>query len=291
MKSHGWFAVLLSCSLLGATSLALAQTKSAQVVATDLEMATGEKFEWAVQVYNKTTDCGGVMVKRGWVLTAAHCVAHRRRAKKPVWVFLANQHDVLTPNGFVTVRWEKIHVHEKYGAVDNLMAPLRKYDIALLEFDKVDDSPRDISIELGKVVDDKDLESGYVGVWRSSDPKVPNSPDALFFADVPVHPYDKCVCDVQGKHLSPKPLEDEHLQIEQFIWAGGEWTKFGQQQYDSGSGLTTGTGNCAKLVGISSQRGPWDRHMRVSKFEKEWIRKKMGDQTVTKPSAGICNVN
>jgi len=291
MTSHGRLAVLLTCSLLGATSFVLAQTKSAQVVATDLDMATGETFEWAVQVFNETNECGGVMVRQGWVLTAAHCVAHRRKAEKHVWVFLPNEHDVLTPGGFAKVSWRNIHVHEKYGTIGNLIAPLRKFDIALLKLDKITNSHKDISIELGTVDDDKNLASAHVGVWRPSNPSVPNSPDGLFFTDVPVHPYDKCDCDVQGKHLSTKPLRDEHLQIDQFIWAGGEWTRFGQQQYDSGSGLTTGTGNCAKLVGISSQRGPWDRHMRVSKFEKEWIRKTMGDQKVTRPSAGICNVN
>ncbi|XP_002716085.2 chymotrypsin-like elastase family member 3B [Oryctolagus cuniculus] len=93
------------------------------------EDAEPHSWPWQVLLLIEQGDwlyiyCGGTLIKRNWVLTAAHCISNEK-----YWVALG-EHDITISEGpeqFIPV--EKIYVHPLYNNDDASQG----YDIALLK--------------------------------------------------------------------------------------------------------------------------------------------------------------
>jgi secreted trypsin-like serine protease len=232
----------------------------------DLQRATGEQFRWSVYLPGNFSECGGVVVKKGWILTAAHCVHKLKKKGENVMVDLRNPDGTSNPRS-ITVSPHNIWIASGY-------AEANENDIALMRVDEPDKIPDDAAIELASA-DEALPKSAYVGVWRTiliSNPQTG--------APVPV---------LASVYKPTAVLSANKCQGAGFICAGSP-SETRLERGDSGNGLTTLTHGCAKLVGIAHFVATSDRYVRVSKH-LSWIESIMGKQTIKKKSIFDCKVS
>ncbi|KAM3877801.1 elastase-1-like [Diretmus argenteus] len=93
------------------------------------EVAKPNSWPWQISLQFKSGSryhhtCGGTLIKRGWVMTAAHCVDRSR-----TWRVVLGEHDLNSNSGteqFVSV--SRVHIHPKW----NSNRVIAGWDIALL---------------------------------------------------------------------------------------------------------------------------------------------------------------
>ena len=129
-KLSGLFCVLINLMF---SSVFFAATASAQQIqprivngdATDIT-----QFPWQVALVRDGTNvwsdfaCGGSIIHKKWILTAAHCFDSDKTWSEFVYVGMTN---IVTPDQFQIIRIKQVYKHESYnpGTLNN--------DIALLE--------------------------------------------------------------------------------------------------------------------------------------------------------------
>ncbi|XP_062396187.1 chymotrypsin-like elastase family member 2A [Sardina pilchardus] len=200
--------------------------------------ATPNSWPWQISLQHQMGDvwfssCGGTLISRDWVLTAAHCINRSYRYR----VLLGKHRLSVEEEGSMTVPVAKIIVHPEYN--DHLT----RNDIALLWLDH--------TIELSDTVQPACLPpsglilphqaSCYVTGWGRLSTNGDGS-DTLQQALLPVVEYDIC------KH----PDWWSFLLTDKMVCAGGDGT-VGSCMGDSGGPL-----NCQNSDGI------WEVHGIVS---------------------------
>ncbi|XP_069479703.1 ovochymase-2 [Ambystoma mexicanum] len=91
-----------------------------------------EPFSWPWQVSLQLADshiCGGTIIKKHWVITAAHCFKERDQYND-MWVAIAGAHDISETGHHQERLVKKIILYPKYNKTST------DYDIALLLLDK-----------------------------------------------------------------------------------------------------------------------------------------------------------
>lgn len=114
-----------------------------------------------VMVQSRWDDVDGIRVPKGWVLTAAHCVAQFKSDPSRIKLRLALDNDVLSEPGGPRLAATKIVVHERFHT-----PPFNnhKNDIALIEFRFLRTTP--VNLRLPPLVP-KDVESELLDKIRS----------------------------------------------------------------------------------------------------------------------------
>ncbi|HTU64534.1 MAG TPA: trypsin-like serine protease [Steroidobacteraceae bacterium] len=223
-----------------------------------IHYAPEDSFPWQVFVYTSAVECGGVIVAKDWVLTAAHCVENK--TAEEVRVVLADK----TPADDSGIQVAEIIKHPKFPKTTSVRTS-RPYDVALLnlEFPPLRTLPPIKLVEAGHEGFPQDL---VVAGWACNSPvtealnwltfRVFDCDDRLVFTEVSESGRDQC----------------DGLFGKRFSCAGGRGLFVaGIDEGDSGGGLTTVMEGDSRLVGIANiPAGKLDGYARIA-WHSNWI--------------------
>uniref|UniRef100_A0A3B4AC44 Uncharacterized protein n=1 Tax=Periophthalmus magnuspinnatus TaxID=409849 RepID=A0A3B4AC44_9GOBI len=207
-----------------------------------VEAALG-RWPWQVSLYySNRHNCGGSIITRHWVVTAAHCVHNYRLPQVSNWVVYAGL--VTRSSAKMTQRTgyavEKIIYNKNYNhrSHDSDIA-LMKLCITILKYSL------DASIPVCLPQYDYDLPGGtqcWISGWGYTQPDGIQSPDTLKEAPVPIISTKKCnsSCMYNGEITS------------RMLCAGYTEGKVDACQGDSGGPLVCQDDNVWRLVGVVS---------------------------------------
>lgn len=220
---------------------------------------TVEQYPWQVHVSDTLLSftCGGSLIDRRWVVTAAHCVVGREPTSVLVHSGLTYVSQMTTENGILAAH---VYVHPAYDAASSTN------DIALIELSAA--SPAGTPIRL--FTDNAAPSAGataYISGWGRMGTVGSYLPDQLQAAALTVEASPGSTCGTWGSLYNPWAM----------MCAGGAGDTGGCNG-DSGGPLALPTSSGWRLVGVVSFGRPgclnsWDPTVftRVSAFTP-WIR-------------------
>jgi len=94
------------------------------------DVARPNSWPWQISLQYKSGSgfrhtCGGTLIERGWVMTAAHCVDSKR-----TWRVVLGEHDLYSPSGREQIlSVSQVHIHPKWSS----SSVAAGFDIALLQ--------------------------------------------------------------------------------------------------------------------------------------------------------------
>ncbi len=218
---------LLIASLLTLSTTAFATSFDQKIVG-GVEAAVGE-FPFIVSLQSSSHFCGGSLIAKNWVLTAAHCARGGTISK--VVIGLHNQKDLKSTETFTAKR---IIVHPKYDA--NKMSN----DFALVELNG-NSTYKPVALNASEIVIGSDEIMTTVAGWGTLKEGSYSLPNLLQKVDVPL--VSNTTCNVSYKN----GIDDT------MICAG--YAKGGKDscQGDSGGPLVTTDANGDRfLIGVVS---------------------------------------
>lgn len=157
--SQKLFTVLMIASITIAAQAAKIETKNSEFRPNIVGGVVAEKGEFPFQVSLQSSSgshfCGGSLIKKNWVLTAAHCVTRWSATNKIV----IGLHDRNDKNGTETFTSKKVVAHPQYnsGTLDN--------DYAVIQ---LSGDSKFRTIDLNKVeIDIPEVDQAPFNVWTS----------------------------------------------------------------------------------------------------------------------------
>jgi trypsin len=218
--------ILTVLSALGCLSLPLTSQAHYETKIVGGETATKGEFPFIVSLQGAFGHfCGGTLVKKDWVLTAAHCVANGAPRK-----IVIGMHDRSSTEGTETFRPATVISHPEYNA------QVMDHDYALI---RLDGESKFAPLALNKVSTEGSRESVTVAGWGATK-EGGGIPKLLQKVNVPLVPRAECEAAYPGE------LTDRMLCAG--LPAGGK----DSCQGDSGGPLFMGSGKTRRLVGVVS---------------------------------------
>jgi hypothetical protein len=253
----------------GAGAVALAVTTAAAILIENpngIQLAARGQFPWHVQV-NGTDKCGGISIARDWVLTAAHCINVRKAEMKLRTGSRKLNEGVESVATHVILHDSFPHHWDPAEPNPDGLLPL-DFDIALVHFVTPADPGVPSPIDRANVSQGTVHTDAFVSGWICESDVIGKPYPWFRFAGECGHML--AYTDVRP---TMKPLAKGFCaNRDRFICAFGPLGKrAGFSVGDSGGGLTTGTVNGAKVIGMAIfDHDQADVYLRLSSYEK-WI--------------------
>jgi secreted trypsin-like serine protease len=240
-----------------------------------------DHFDWQVYVTGAGyKDCGGVVIKEKWVLTAAHCVKQSVDSGASAFV-TAGLKTVGSNDEEFEVLHTDIKIHPGYVRPPD-DTYLVNNDIALLNVKDLELSQSIEIIEPGEDTDEN-LTEAHVAGWACTT-------NAAKIWSKWFNGF-RCGSDMVHTKVTVEPRQtcDAKYCEGRFMCAGGSSSGLsGVDPGDSGGGLTTVTQNPAKLIGIvNHSRKVGDPYARVSQYIS-WINATIDGETFENVDDGSC---
>ncbi len=245
-----------------------------------IKFAEDFQFTWQVQI-SAASDCGGVIVAREWVLTAAHCLKNKEGMIKNADEIkvIAGTREIENKGG---VSAKNFVIHKLFDMNTSPMA----YDIALVNvtFPEVNTS----IVRLA--TNDQPLpDPMFVAGWNCSPSGNAGIDDLIQF-------YSKCGNRLGYTDVLPMDqAKCTEKYGEWFVCAGGSYSRNPQwpgfDREDSGGGLVNSTDGKATLIGIANYiLTDWETYARVSKYS-QWIKDTIcaGPAPDQEPNCSVAN--
>lgn len=153
------------------------------------------EWPWQIQIVgadSRSHSCGGTLINKQWVITAAHCVLHLDTASD-IRVIMGehNIETTLEPYNQIDRMLSKIKIHPFYNR--KLQQQHTEFDLALLKFDRpIEYTPNAIPICLPELDYDFGGQDGWTTGWGATDEGNEESPSTLREVNVPLKTIKEC---------------------------------------------------------------------------------------------------